>query len=361
MPSTPLDTHQQRAKTDEHLQAERHKGDRLRADHHADVVASEERVLERARQQAEALLGRARDREDAHGAGAGASRVQERAAEDAQLLQEQHAADLDRARARVTLDAFGTLDREKTDLGLIAERARSDDALARRDDFMGMVSHDLRNLLNNIVLNASALADEASDSDEGRRTIHTMGRITLSVGRMSRLIGDLVDIASIDSGKLSVRCDSRDLVVIAQEGVDLLAKVATRKGVALTEHMPAHPLPVWCDEGRVLQVLTNLINNALKFTPPGGAVDVGVSGDSEAVTITVRDTGIGIAPEKLESVFQRFAQVADHDKRGLGLGLYISRCIVDHHHGRIWATSVFGEGSTFHVRLPAAAVGRLAA
>jgi len=270
------------------------------------------------------------------------------------LRDERRAADILRRRERAALNALLPLEREKTDLFLLTERARSDDALAHRDDFMGMVSHDLRNLLNNIVLNASAVADVVGDTgtDDARFTITAMSKITASVGRMNRLIGDLVDIASIDAGKLAIRGDVHDIVAVVNEAVDVLARVAAHKGVALNVRVPSTPLSAWCDEGRLLQVLNNLINNALKFTPPGGTVTVEALGDDEAVIVTVTDTGIGIPAPQLETVFERFAQVANHDKRGLGLGLYISRCIVDAHAGRIHATSVLGAGSTFHVRFP---------
>jgi len=354
--TTTLDPKQQRTQTDQSLQAERHKSDLVIAEHRAELADDEEAVVERARDQADAVLAAAREKADEARTGQGLALLQEREQEDAVLRQERRAADILRRRERAVLNALLPLEREKTDLFLLTERNRSDDALAHRDDFMGMVSHDLRNLLNNIVLNAGAVTDVNADddSDDARFTVTAMSKIASAVGRMNRLIGDLVDIASIDAGKLAIRGDVEDVVAVVHEAVDVLGRVATHKGVGLEVRVPAAPLTAWCDEGRLLQVLNNLINNALKFTAPGGNVVVEAVGADDSITITVEDTGIGIPAAQLESVFERFAQVADHDTRGLGLGLYISRCIVDAHGGTIRATSTPGVGSTFHVTLPKA-------
>lgn len=352
--TTTIDPKQQRTQTDESLQAERNKSDLVIAEHRADIVDDEEAVVERAREQADAVLAAAREKADEARTGQGLAVMQEREHEDAVLNQERRAADVLRRRERTVLNALVPLEREKTDLFLLTERNRSDDALANRDDFMGIVSHDLRNLLNNIVLNASAVTDVAVEesTDDARFIVTAMGKIVSAVGRMNRLIGDLVDVASIDAGKLAIRGDVEDVVAVVHEAVDVLGRVAAQKNVGLEVRVPTMPLHAWCDEGRLLQVLNNLVNNALKFTPPGGNVVVEAVGADDSVTITVADTGIGIPAAQLESVFEQFAQVASHDKRGLGLGLYISRCIIDAHGGTIFATSILGAGSTFHVRLP---------
>jgi signal transduction histidine kinase len=108
------------------------------------------------------------------------------------------------------------------------------------------------------------------------------------------------------------------------------------------------------DPARIFQVLTNLLCNALKFTPPKGSVVVRVEQVGDEVRFGVRDTGAGMASDKLESIFERFEQLDENDHRGVGLGLYISKCIVERHHGRIWAESKLGEGSTFYFTLPIA-------
>ncbi|HEY1099895.1 MAG TPA: HAMP domain-containing sensor histidine kinase [Myxococcota bacterium] len=353
MKAPPLDPKQQRTQTDESLQAERTKSDQVIAEHQADVANDEDQVVQRARHQADVVLAAAREKADDAG---GRTRpahalVEERRQEDAILRAERRAADVVRRRERAALNAMLPLDREKTDLYLLTERARSDDALANRDDFMGMVSHDLRNLLNSVALQAAVAAELAPVDDAGRRIVATMAQIRSSVGRMNRLIGDLVDIASIDAGSLALHREEADVVAIAHEAVDVLTGIARQRGVQLELRGPQTPVVAEFDEGRVLQVLDNLLNNALKFTPAGGAVVVEVCAADDHVAVTVGDTGVGIASEQLERIFERFAQVG-HDRRGLGLGLYISRCIVDAHGGRLHATSEVGVGSTLHVTLP---------
>jgi signal transduction histidine kinase len=355
MTSPPLDPKRQRSQTDQSLEAERQKSDLVIAEHLAEVEDDADEVVARARQQADDVLASAREQADDRAATEGLTDravVEERERQDEVLRQERRAADIQRRRERAALNALLPLDREKTDLYLLTERALSDDALANRDDFMGMVSHDLRNLLNNIALHAGGLSEAAPDTEEGRFTVHTMSKIKGAVGRMNRLIGDLVDIASIDAGKLAVRCDEQNVVDLTREAVETFARVAADKGVSLELRAPTDALVAWCDEGRLLQVLNNLINNALKFTATGGTVVVGLKDAGDDVGIAVTDTGIGIPAAKLELVFDRFAQVADRDTRGLGLGLYISRCIMVAHQGRIWATSTLGEGTTFHVSIP---------
>jgi signal transduction histidine kinase len=170
---------------------------------------------------------------------------------------------------------------------------------------------------------------------------------------MDRLIGDLVDIASIDAGKLAVTPATQDLSILIAEAADTFRATASAKGVSLGTRIDAAPLLAAFDHHRILQVLANLISNSLKFTPQGGIITI--SGEREAgnVRVSVRDTGSGIPGEALGRIFDRFSQVGKNDHRGLGLGLYISRCIVEAHGGRIWAESQPGAGSILCFTLPA--------
>ena len=169
---------------------------------------------------------------------------------------------------------------------------------------------------------------------------------------MNRLIGDLVDVASIEAGVLAVTREVGDPATVVHETVDAFQVQAAAAGIVLTAEIVPTPLLVAFDSARVLQVLTNLLSNAIKFTPPHGRIVVHVEGFGNEIRIAVRDTGVGIAPGKLEDVFLRFLQVTENDRRGVGLGLYISKAIVHGHGGRIWAESVVGEGSTFCFTLP---------
>jgi signal transduction histidine kinase len=283
----------------------------------------------------------------------------ERAVEDEALKEERQAADASLRREREeqarTLAALLPLEREKTDRYLLTERVRSDDAVAHRDDFLGIVSHDLRNLLGGIAGNAALLSKQASQCDEGRRTVAAVDRIERYVARMNRLIGDLVDVVSIDAGKLAVHCGTSDASELITEAVDAFGHAARDKGISLESATSGTSLPAVFDRERMLQVLANLITNAIKFTAHGGVVTVRGEHAGEELRISVLDTGTGISADILEMVFERFWQVGKNDRRGLGLGLYISRCIVEAHGGRIWAESELGTGSAFHFTIPLSA------
>lgn len=354
----------ERDETDESLRTERSKADRALIERRATSEVSEDQVVERAREHADAVLDTARDkadlkRESIGGPGARDSIVRERELEDHVLEDERAAADERLHREREehvrSLASLLPLERENTDRRLLTERVRSDDALAQRDDFMGMVSHDLRNLLSGIVLEATQLTKEASESDEGRRTIASMNRVQRYVARMNRLIGDLVDVVSIDAGKLAVHATGSDAAALIREAVDAFARSASEKGLSLLHELAAPTISAELDHDRMLQVLANLITNALKFTPHGGKIVVRGERVGHELRLSVSDDGVGIPEHMHEAVFERFWQVGKNDKRGLGLGLYISRCIVAAHGGRIWAESQLGEGSVFHVLIPATA------
>ena len=241
-------------------------------------------------------------------------------------------------------------ERAATDADLLTERARSDAALAHRDDFLGIVAHDVRNLLNGVVLNLEVMRTAGEGS--GPRTGVAADRIRRAVARMTRLIGDLVDITSINAGKLSMDRAAVDAGALLAEAVETFLPAAEEKGTALSVQIPAQRADAEIDRGRILQVLANLISNALKFTPAGGAVSVGVEPGRSNVRFWVDDTGPGIPPAMRTAIFERFRQVGGNDRRGQGLGLYISKCIVDAHQGRIWAEPGPAGGTRVQFTLP---------
>lgn len=287
--------------------------------------------------------------------------TEERAAEDETLREERAIADKSLRRERgedaQALSRLLPLERDATDRTLLTERARSDDAVANRDDFLGMVCHDLRDLLSGIVLSSSMIAERASQSDEGKRTLEGTASIRRYAARMNRLIGDLVDVASIDAGKLAIVAASGDLASLVADAVDAFQASAATKSISF-ESEGGDPIQAEFDHDRLLQVLANLITNSIKFTPRGGSVRVRWEHSDGEVRFCVSDTGPGIPRNMLEAVFERFWQVGKNDRRGLGLGLYISRCIVEAHGGRIWAESMPGTGSRFFFTLPAIAAAR---
>ena len=231
-------------------------------------------------------------------------------------------------------------------------KASSDQALVRRDDSMGMVSHELRNVLSGLMLGAVLLESEgAPDTPDGRRIVDAAKLMQRQGKRMGRLIEDLVDVVRIDAGKLALKPTRCAAKMLLNEAVETCAASAAERGVALGAESVDAGLEADFDRERLLQVLTNLIGNALKFTPAGGSIALQATTSGADLHLAVTDTGVGIPEDLLGVVFERFRQV-ESDDRGLGLGLYICRCIVDSHGGRIWAESVPGVKTTFHVAIP---------
>ncbi|MCA1559671.1 MAG: HAMP domain-containing histidine kinase [Actinobacteria bacterium] len=348
----------ERAQTDDSLRVEREKADHALEEELAAIDEIADAVISRARARADAVLAAARTKTDRQPALTGASAQSptiietERRLADEVLREERADADETLLDEREAHAARLSTEREETDKHLFTERARSDDALATRDEFLGVVSHDLRNMLNAVVGFASVIAEEVSQEHHVEAVRRHAQRIQRSGARMSRLVGDLVDVASIEAGRLAVRCESGDPTEVVTEAVETFQAHASASGVALaSEIVPPLPLAAF-DPARLLQVFANLLSNAIKFTPAGGDVVVHVERVGDHIQFAVSDTGPGIPPDGLEAVFVRFLQLNKNDRRGVGLGLYIAKSIVQGHGGRIWAESRIGEGSTFYFTLP---------
>jgi signal transduction histidine kinase len=225
-------------------------------------------------------------------------------------------------------------------------------AIRAREAVLAVVSHDLRNPLASILLNASMLLDMAPGGTLEPWMEENLRQIVGSVEQTNRLITDLLDVSRMEeSGGIPLDrspVDGRTLVAVA---VRLLHPLAAARGVSLTAE-PGEPLPVLADADRVVQVLWNLVGNAVKFTDAGGEVRITAGSGEGQHWFAVADTGVGIAPEQQPHVFDRFRQ-AGPDRRGVGLGLPIARGIVEAHGGRIWLESRLGEGTTVRFTLPA--------
>jgi signal transduction histidine kinase len=356
-----------RAQTDESLRLERENLDRAMSEARVSVEKQADAVVELARATADAVLGAARERADQklrQTESEGTTRVARESVTEERALAD-HVVRADRAHADETLKreraeheralaALLPLERLDTDRYLVTERARSDDSLSNRDDFLGIVSHDLRNLLGGIAHSAALLADDATGTEQGHQVLAGAHRIQRYVAQMNRLIGDLLDLASVEAGKLSITAAQADLGAVVAEAVEIFRAVGSEKGISLESQVSEQRLMGVFDQERILQVLTNLISNAIKFTPPGGLVRVTASRAGDGLALCVADTGRGIPADMLESIFERFSQVGKNDRRGVGLGLYIAKHIVDEHRGAIWAKSRVGQGSQFFVTLAAA-------
>jgi signal transduction histidine kinase len=237
-------------------------------------------------------------------------------------------------------------------------RAEAEAAVASRDEVLAIVSHDLRNPLAVIVSGAMVLQRMDLDGDSAKVDKATQ-TILRSAERMKRLIADLLDLAQIRAGKLAVELKPQDAATIVREGMETLRTAATRLSLKL-DCLVSAGLHVHCDRERVLQVLSNLVGNAVKFTPEGGSVFVEAREGREEAVFSVRDTGPGIAEEDLPRIFDRFWQAKKNDRGGIGLGLSIVQGLVEAHGGRLWAESKHGEGATFFFTLPLAEPGSAA-
>lgn len=345
----------ERESTDGSLRTERSKTDLELARKVARLEKKADEVVDRAGEMADAVVQTARDLADQKTAPAPAA-AQARAVEDDRLQVERSQAEehvrRERDERKRALAGLLRLEREATDEHLLAERGRSDEALDTRDVFLGMVSHDLRTLLGSVALSAELLAREAP---VGKPSVHArVEMIQRSIARMNRIIGDLTDIAGIEAGKLAVEPARHDLAALVSEMVETFRSSADARGVALVAEGPQAPLPASIDRDRIVQVLANLLTNAIKFTARGGRVSARAGLVDGEAQVSIADTGCGIPADQLELIFDRYWQARRGDRRGLGLGLYISRCILESHRGRIWARSVVGKGSTFSFTVPSA-------
>jgi signal transduction histidine kinase len=307
-------------------------------------------VLLEARQKADRLFG-------GQDTGAASAVAIEREFEDATVRADREAADqtleMERVETARILARLLPAERDETDGRLHAERVRSDDALANRDDFLGIVAHELRDALGGVVLSTGVISRIAGDTGHAASIGAEVARIQRHSARANRLIGDLVDVASIDAGRLSMAMTRGNVHTLLAEAVDEFGPTAAVKGIELSIEDDGSRPAASFDHARLFQVIGNLVVNAIKFSSRGGRITLRADIVGNDVRVSVRDHGVGIAADQLESVFNRFVQVDQNDRRGLGLGLYIAKRIVLGHSGRIWAESTPGQGTTVNFTIPA--------
>ncbi len=221
-------------------------------------------------------------------------------------------------------------------------------AVAARDDLLAVVSHDLRNPLSAIAMAASLLKKGADDRDKTLRNGERIGR---AAGQMERLISDLLDLAAIESAHLRVEQSTWRVATLVAEAMELMGPLARERNLSLQAVLGNAEATVTCDRDRTLQVFSNLIGNAVKFTPEGGSIVVRLQPDDDFVRVSVEDTGPGIPAEQLPHIFDRYWQARRADRRGVGLGLSIANGIIAAQGGRIWVESTVGAGTIFHFTL----------
>ena len=237
----------------------------------------------------------------------------------------------------------------------IEEKSRQlEIANKHKSDFLANMSHELRTPLNAIIGFSEVLIEkmfgEVNDKQlDYLHDIHSSGKHLLS------LINDILDLSKIEAGRMELDVADVNVPDTLSSAMTLVRERAQNHGIELALDVDPQLSVIQADERKVKQVVLNLLSNAVKFTPDGGSVAVRATLDTDHVEVAVRDTGIGIAPEDQEAVFEEFKQVGrDYTKKaeGTGLGLALTRRIVELHGGRIWLESTPGQGSTFTFTLP---------
>lgn len=235
---------------------------------------------------------------------------------------------------------------------------KAEETIDAREQVLKIVSHDLRNPLHTISMSAALLMEIPQSPDQQAEHLK---RIRRAGDRMNRLIQDLMDAAKLEAGRVAIDARSIPAAPIIGEAHEMLGPLAGDKGIRF-EVGVADDLPdITADSGRILQVLSNLVGNAIKFTPSGGRIIVRADSAPGGVQFSVRDTGHGISAEQLGKIFQRFWMADPADRRGIGLGLAIAKGIVEAHGSTLYVESQVGVGTMFYFTiktvLPPAASG----
>jgi PAS domain S-box-containing protein len=239
---------------------------------------------------------------------------------------------------------------------IVVEHARlfheAQQATKARDDVLAVVAHDLRNPLNTVTMAIGLMLENTPvERTQERRQVEIVRR---AADRMNRMIQDLLDVKRMESGRLGIDLQPEDVDVIINDMIEMLRPLAVGSSIVLESSVPEGLPPVLADSARIQQVLSNLVGNAVKFTPREGRITVCAEQIEDKIRFGVIDTGPGIPPEQVPHIFGQFWQASPSDRRGIGLGLAIAKGIVEAHSGTIWVESHVGLGSTFYFTLPIA-------
>lgn len=261
------------------------------------------------------------------------------------------------ARRRYTHADVTTMSELATRAAMALESARLYDeaqrAIAARQDVLSFVSHDLKNPLMGIMLTTDTIL-QGPPGEERRRSAPQLRRIQSAAQQMRRMIDDLLDMSALEAGRLTVTIARHRASRLLDEAVEQFAPQASARGLALDVVPPPATVEIACDRQRLAQVLTHIVDNALKFTPPQGRISLSVRVVGESAVFAVADTGPGISPSLRPRIFERFAQAKGAATLGRGLGLYIAKGLVMAQGGSIWVDSAEGVGTTFSFTVPLA-------
>ena len=240
---------------------------------------------------------------------------------------------------------------------IVVEHARlfheAQQATRARDDVLAVVAHDLRNPLNTVTMAVSLMLESTPvENVQERRQVEIVRR---AADRMNRMIQDLLDVKRMESGRLGIDAQPESAASLVNDTIEMLRPIAAGSTIVLESDVSENLLPVMADAARIQQVLSNLVGNAVKFTPREGHVVVCAEPIDGGVRFGVKDTGPGIPPDQVPHIFGQFWQAMPSDRRGIGLGLAIAKGIVEAHGGMIWVESQVGAGSNFYFTLPSAA------
>lgn len=269
-----------------------------------------------------------------------------------------------RAKVSVFVDLYVQSERIKHQATLLAENARlyeqerharaeAEAAMRAREQVLAAVSHDLRGPLASIMIGASMLAEAMPATAEAAAYAKHAAAIQRATEQVSQLLNDLLDVSRIEAGYLSLDRDSHACADLLRAAVEMFQPQADRRRIQLATEDEAGVAPVHCDRARVLQVFSNLVGNALKFTGEGGRVTLRARRDGNLMQFSVADSGKGIAAEQLPHIFTPYWQARKADRVGIGLGLAIAKGIIEAHGGAISVESSAG-GTTFTFSLPVA-------
>lgn len=225
-----------------------------------------------------------------------------------------------------------------------------------KNQFLGMAAHDLRNPLS-VIEGYSTILQEILENSISKDAYKMLGNIQRSSAFMVNLINDLLDISVIESGKVLLNLKNVDLPDLIKELLVFLQTIASKKQITIFSHFQDHIPLIQCDSDKMVQVLNNIIGNAIKFSPPGKEVHISLSFNQQenTVTIEIKDQGVGISPEEIPTIFSAFVKGKKKGTAGessTGLGLAIANKIIEAHHGLLRVESELGKGSTFFVKLP---------